>query len=169
VFNWLWDNVVKPVWTAISGAITTAWGVISPILSALGSAFQTAFGIVLQVVTAVLSPIQTVTSAINAVASTVNSVTSAAAPVNTPGQSPTPRTLGHGATGAVVTRATMAVIGEAGPEMVVPLSKMPGASPLGGWGGGDIVVHVESPVYIDGREIARAHRRQVIKAMAAGA
>jgi len=71
--------------------------------------------------------------------------------------------IGIGATGAVVTRATRAIVGEAGPEMVVPLSKMPGASSLGGWGGGDIVVQVE------GREIARALRREVIKAMAAGA
>ena len=38
--------------------------------------------------------------------------------------------LGVGAMGGVVTQPTMALIGEAGPEMVVPLSQMPGASPL---------------------------------------
>ena len=36
----------------------------------------------------------------------------------------------HGATGGIVTRPTNALIGEAGPEMVIPLSSMPGASPL---------------------------------------
>jgi len=39
---------------------------------------------------------------------------------------------GFGAVGAVVTRPTRAVIGEAGPEMVVPLNRMPGASALPG-------------------------------------
>ena len=44
--------------------------------------------------------------------------------------------FGFGATGGIVTQPTMALIGEAGPEAVVPLSQMPGASPLGGVGGG---------------------------------
>ena len=39
-------------------------------------------------------------------------------------------TKGVGATGGIVTRPTNALIGEAGPEMVIPLSSMPGASPL---------------------------------------
>jgi len=40
------------------------------------------------------------------------------------------RGFGVGATGGIVTQPTMALIGEAGPEAVVPLSQMPGASPL---------------------------------------
>jgi hypothetical protein len=50
--------------------------------------------------------------------------------------------MGFGATGGVVSQPTLALIGEAGPEMVVPLSSMPGASPLGGMGGGATVVNV---------------------------
>jgi len=42
--------------------------------------------------------------------------------------------IGIGATGGIVTQPTLAVIGEAGPEAVVPLSSMPGASPLSGGG-----------------------------------
>lgn len=43
-----------------------------------------------------------------------------------------------GATGGIVTRPTLAMIGEAGPEAVVPLNQAPGASPLGmGGAGGD--------------------------------
>jgi hypothetical protein len=42
----------------------------------------------------------------------------------------------RGATGGIVTRPTLAVIGEAGPEAVVPLNRAPGASPLPGGGGG---------------------------------
>jgi hypothetical protein len=36
----------------------------------------------------------------------------------------------RGATGGIVTRPTMALIGEAGPEAVIPLNKTPGSSPL---------------------------------------
>jgi hypothetical protein len=47
-----------------------------------------------------------------------------------------------GATGGIVTRPTLAVIGEAGPEAVVPLNRTPGSSPLpttsGGGGGGNV-------------------------------
>lgn len=41
------------------------------------------------------------------------------------------------ATGGIVTRPTLAVVGEAGPEAVIPLSKM------GGFGGGTLVVKVD--------------------------
>lgn len=40
------------------------------------------------------------------------------------------RGVGVGANGGIVTRPTLAVIGEAGAEAVVPLDQMPGASPL---------------------------------------
>jgi hypothetical protein len=63
-----------------------------------------------------------------------------------------------GAAGGIVTRPTMAMIGEAGPEAVIPLHSAPGASPLprGFGGGGQIVI----PVVIDGREVARAVWRE---------
>ena len=38
--------------------------------------------------------------------------------------------LGFGAAGGIVTRPTLSVIGEAGPEAVIPLDQMPGAYPL---------------------------------------
>ena len=54
--------------------------------------------------------------------------------------------FGFGATGGIVTQPTLALIGEgAGPEAVIPLNQMPGASPLGsmgGMGGGTTVVNV---------------------------
>jgi hypothetical protein len=48
----------------------------------------------------------------------------------------------YGATGGIVTRPTVALIGEAGPEAVVPLNRTPGSSPLPGGGGGNTVVNV---------------------------
>ena len=47
-----------------------------------------------------------------------------------------PRVLPAGARGAVVTRPTLALIGEAGPEAVVPLDGTPGSSPLPSGRGG---------------------------------
>ena len=46
---------------------------------------------------------------------------------------------GRGATGAIVNRPTVALIGEAGPEAVVPLNRTAGNSPLGGFGGGESI------------------------------
>ncbi len=53
-----------------------------------------------------------------------------------------------GATGGIVTRATDATIGEAGPEAVIPLNQMPGASPLGALGGGGVTVHFAPQITI---------------------
>jgi hypothetical protein len=51
----------------------------------------------------------------------------------------------RGATGGIVTRPTMALIGEAGPEAVVPLNRTPGSSPLpGGMGGGGNTININT-------------------------
>ena len=62
-----------------------------------------------------------------------------------------------GATGAIVRRPTTALIGEAGPEAVVPLSTAPGASPLpaGFGGGGTTNVTIQMPVGSDASDIIR--------------
>jgi hypothetical protein len=52
------------------------------------------------------------------------------------------------AAGGIVTRATLAVIGEAGPEAVIPLSRVPGVNPLGGLGGG-LTVHIHQAPGMD--------------------
>ena len=65
-----------------------------------------------------------------------------------------------GATGGVVTQPTMALIGEAGPEMVVPLNQAPGASPLpGGMGGMGVTnITINMPVGSSGDDIIRSLR-----------
>jgi hypothetical protein len=53
--------------------------------------------------------------------------------------------VGLGATGGIVTRPTLAVIGEAGPEAVIPLNQTPGSSPLGTMGmGSGITINVQA-------------------------
>jgi tape measure domain-containing protein len=74
--------------------------------------------------------------------------------------------LGFGASGAIVTKPTMALIGEAGPEALVPLDTMPGASPVGGLGGVNVdTVVINVSGYADGagagRAAADAFRRQL--------
>jgi len=63
----------------------------------------------------------------------------------------------HGATGGIVTRPTNALIGEAGPEMVIPLSSMPGASPLpsGIGGGASINLTVNAGLGTDGAAVGQ--------------
>lgn len=62
--------------------------------------------------------------------------------------------LAFGATGGIVNRPTVALIGEAGPEAVIPLSRVPGNQPLPamgfGGGGGSITI----PLVVDGRVLA---------------
>jgi hypothetical protein len=48
----------------------------------------------------------------------------------------------RGATGGIVTRPTMALIGEAGPEAVIPLNRTPGSSPLPSGGMGAPVFNI---------------------------
>jgi hypothetical protein len=71
-----------------------------------------------------------------------------------------------GATGAIVTRPTVALIGEAGPEALVPLNRAPGASALPGMGGG-IVININGPV-TDPVAAARWMRDAVIAGRRAG-
>jgi hypothetical protein len=80
-----------------------------------------------------------------------------------PGGLPTVNLTGnpipHGATGGIVRRPTLALIGEAGPEAVVPLDRTAGNSPLpkDGFGGGTVVnVHFHGPaIGVDKQAIAK--------------
>lgn len=64
------------------------------------------------------------------------------------------------ATGGIVTKPTFALIGEAGPEAVVPLNNGSGVAPLsptprGGTGGGDLHVHFENAIIGSKNDLAR--------------
>jgi phage-related protein len=68
------------------------------------------------------------------------------------------------AEGGVVTRPTMAVIGEAGPEAVIPLSRAGGAGL-----GGDIHIHLEGAIIADERQFKDMVRRSTNELLAVGA
>lgn len=65
----------------------------------------------------------------------------------------------HGASGALVSRPTLALIGEAGPEAVIPLNRMPGARPvpdMSGTGAGDGGGALTVNLVLDGRVLGQA-------------
>lgn len=70
-----------------------------------------------------------------------------------------------GATGGIVTKPTMALIGEAGPEAVVPLDSTPGSSPLpkGMGGGGTTIVNVYPQIGTDELKLAKYLREVLAK------
>jgi len=68
--------------------------------------------------------------------------------------------IGVGAYGGLVTQPTLSLIGERGPEMVVPLSQMPGASPLPSGMGGAMHVTINLPAGSNGDDVVRALQRQ---------
>ena len=68
--------------------------------------------------------------------------------------------FGFGAAGGIVTQPTLAMIGEAGPEAVVPLNRMPGASPLPG-GGNTINIVVNAGMGTDGHQVGN----QIVSAL----
>lgn len=69
----------------------------------------------------------------------------------TPTQRATIKKLGYGAEGAIVNRPTLALIGEAGPEALVPLNRTAGNGPLPGGGG-----PIEIAIYLDSDVVGRA-------------
>ena len=68
--------------------------------------------------------------------------------------------LGFGATGGIVTQPTLAVIGESGPEAVIPLSRTPGSSPLPG-GGTTFNIVVNAGMGTDGHQVGN----QIVSAL----
>ena len=73
----------------------------------------------------------------------------------------------RGATRGLVTRPTYALIGEAGPEMVIPLSSTPGSSPLSALsGGGNMTVNVTvQGSVVQERDLAISVRDQIAQLM----
>ena len=63
------------------------------------------------------------------------------------------------AKGGIVTRPTLAVVGEAGPEAVIPLSRLNSS----GTPGGGITIVIQGPVYGDPRAFARYIREELAK------
>tara|TARA_R110002020_G_scaffold369336_4_gene581193 strand:+ start:1658 stop:4567 length:2910 start_codon:yes stop_codon:yes gene_type:complete len=73
----------------------------------------------------------------------------------------TQNTMAAGAEGAIVRRPTFALIGEAGPEAVVPLNRTRGNAPLPSMSGGNVNINVNAGIGTDGRAVGR----QIVEAL----
>jgi hypothetical protein len=129
--------------------ITNWWqGLWQGLLSFL----QNIWGTISGVINSVLSAISKVTSSISGVFGGVTS-----------GVSTLLTDVKAFASGGIVTSPTLALVGEAGPEAIIPLSAFSGGSSLGGGGGiggaGNIVVNINGGSYLNqggAQQIAQA-------------
>jgi phage-related protein len=165
--RWLYDRWAD-AWPAIQSVLQSAWSVISPILDAQvwairaiidaavflanGAASwfggfvngaQQLWGAVDGPLHAVLNILRRIIDAAQSAKNFLGKVGGAVTPDFTPGFD-IPG-VPFGAEGAIVNRPTLALIGEAGPEALVPLNRSPGNGPLPSGGGGATYVAVSIP------------------------
>lgn len=135
IFNWLWNSVIRPVALWIGNAIRVVGTVIHSVFSGIGSAIQGAFSgavsFVRGAINGIIDVINGAIGGINLLIKGVNSVPGVHVPLL--GQIP------HLALGGVVSRPTVALIGESGPEAVVPLHS---GGRYGATQGGGVTVQV---------------------------
>jgi TP901 family phage tail tape measure protein len=149
------QTAVATVWTNITTAVSNAWTTLSgwvtkitDLFTGIKTTISDAFSGVGEALSGIL------TSAWNRIASTWNNLIGGKS-FNIPGSNigftvPSLPTL---ASGGIATRATLAIIGEAGPEAVVPLSR---AGQFGmGSGGGTIHVTVNAGAVGSKEQLAR--------------
>ena len=126
-------------------------GLLDGILNAIGSLASGASGIARQVVNAIIGFVnsQIIDRVNRAVEFTIDLPLVPAFHVNPPDIPRIPML----AAGGIVNQPTLAMIGEAGPEAVIPLDRL-GA--MGGGGGGPVTINVTMPAGSDGDDVVRA-------------
>jgi hypothetical protein len=132
--------------SSVIASLVAIWGVARAVLASIAAAMKaTIFGIPVGVAitAALIAGSIAVASASTAAAATLGALAAGSLALTV---------LQHG---GVVTGPTLALLGEAGPEAVVPLGR-------GGFMG---PIDLEVPLYLDGREIARATIRHWPRAM----
>ncbi len=144
--SWAWDHVLKPVFGAFTGAwdmIKSATGGVADFLKGVWSAIT---GVIKSGINDVLTAVNTVIGFLDGIQIHIPSV--GVGPIRTPGFDwgglGIPK-VPYLAAGALVTGPTLALLGEAGTEAVVPLTGAHGrAAAAAGWGGGGggVVVHL---------------------------
>jgi hypothetical protein len=132
--KWLWDNVLVPLGNFVGGSLLAAWNAFSNGLSwAYNNLIKPVFDALNWVYINVLKPIADFLGTIwNGLSSIGNSISGFFGGVG--------KALGF-AEGGIVTGPTLAVIGEAGPEAVVPLREFGSLSSVGG-----VTVNVNAPL-----------------------
>lgn len=144
-------NAVRAVVGA--GQAVVGWGGWGTIGGVIAAPFRAAIGAIQSVLGAINNVIGAAQRAINIVGKIKKPFSGGSDPsksVIIPGTATRwGKSIPAGATGGIVTRPTLALIGEAGPEAVVPLNRTPGSSPLpDGLGGGGPSVHIHGDMVV---------------------
>lgn len=132
--NWtLIKNDVMDAWNWIANFITGIWGKIV-------SGAEAAIGSVRNLIQSIMAPINSLTGAVSSIGSAIGS-----------GASSLLNMVPHFADGGIVNGPTIGLIGEAGPEAIIPLSAFKGGMGLAGAGagagGGNIIVNLSGNFY----------------------
>ena len=146
--KWLGDNW-SAIWNGIKDATSAAWNFIDGIVKAIGNGIRGFIGLIKGEINGLISLVNTAIKAIDAIHVTLPSFLGGGTiGFNIP-------TIPMLAEGGIVTSPTLAMIGEAGSEAVIPLSKM------GGMGGGiNVVVNVQGSV-VQEQDLAISVRDQI--------
>jgi hypothetical protein len=116
-FKWLWDSVLVPLGTFLSGTLLAAWNTLANGISwAYNNILKPVFDALAWVWNNILKPIADV---IGAIVGAVTGLGGGGVPSNQ-----NPNVGGHYQEGGIVTSPTLLTAGEAGPEAIIPLSKL---------------------------------------------
>ena len=144
--KWLADNW-KEIWDGIKTATSAAWNFIEGIINTIGGGIRGMIGLIKAEINGLISLVNTAIKAIDAIHVTLPFGMGTIG-FNIP-------TIPLLAEGGIVTKPTLAMIGEAGTEAVIPLSKM------GNMGGGiNVVVNVQGTV-VQEHDLAISVRDQI--------
>ncbi len=165
--NWTTDlmNYISKswsdTWTGVSTFFNTLWSTLKSDIQAainfIESLLNGLFSIVSSITSKVMAPIQAVTTAVSGIFGGLSSTASSL--LNVP----------HFATGGIVSSPTLALVGEAGPEAIIPLSSFAGGTSFagaGGGGAGQIVIQIQGGNYLDSTGatmIANAIGKQILQ------
>lgn len=142
--------------SAVWGAAQTLWGIWTSVMGALGGIASGAAGAVVGALSGILGVLRSIIGLARDAADAIRSIPSKVGGL-VPDVTPWDGLLPF-ADGGIVTKPTMALIGEAGPEAVIPLSQLrtstgAGGVPAVGDQSDGRVSTLVIPVYLDGKVI----------------
>lgn len=171
------DTTLGKIVTVLSGPIGVAlliikhWDDVKVVLvkiwDGLKSAAETVFGAIKSVIEAILAPIDAIISAVKSALDWLGRLAGKSVPTAPPEKPPEEAPRANGmiprlAAGGLVTRPTLAMVGEAGPEAVIPLSQtLLGQVPPSQSGSGLGIVSQTIIFELDGREVTRRVIREM--------
>jgi hypothetical protein len=152
--NKLWNDTwsgfltfIENIWNTIGGAVQKGISYIEGILNGFANTVKSIYS-------TIMAPINAITGAVSSVSGMVSGAVGG--------------TIKAFASGGIVTGPTLAMVGEAGPEAIIPLSAFAGGPSLAGAGGGasSINIYIQGGNYLDSggaTMIANAIGKQILQ------